>query len=162
MSLLERNETYSMTSDASEQTPRQTRCNYQFRNHKIFNPCKNRSVNLCPSVLFMNNCIQLCSLTIAFSSALFFVASSLFIIYLLLFVILLVLSYLHSFILLGNFEFCFCSFCSFCFIRLFDIWFLRVNLSWYWKCVSGISIPITTTIRQVNKHLTTRLRLLLS
>ncbi len=35
-------------------------------------------------------------------------------------------------------------------------------LSWYWKCVPGILIPITTTIWQINKHHTTGLRLLLS
>jgi hypothetical protein len=33
-------------------------CNHQFRNHKIFNPCKTTLVNFCPSTLFMNSCIQ--------------------------------------------------------------------------------------------------------
>ncbi len=33
-------------------------CNRQFRNHKIFKPCKTRSVNFCPSALSMCNCIK--------------------------------------------------------------------------------------------------------
>ncbi len=60
VSLLERKETYSMTSDVSKQIRGQTGCNCQFCNHKLFNLCKSRSVKFHPSVLFMNNCIQFC------------------------------------------------------------------------------------------------------
>ncbi len=52
----------------------------------------------------------------------------------------------------------------FCFIlfdySLFD--YSVLFLFWFWKYIPGILIPITATIRQVNKHYTTRLRHLLS
>jgi hypothetical protein len=79
-----------------------------------------------------------------------------FIIYLLLFVILPVVSYSHSFILISYFKI---VSVSICYVSsdylLFD--YSVLFLSWYWKCVPDISIPITTTIQQVNKHHTTRL-----
>ncbi len=71
-------------------------CNFWFRNHKIFNSCKNSLVNICPSVLFMFDCS---------SSASLFVASLLSVIFLLSFVTLPVVSYSHSFILLDHFKF---------------------------------------------------------
>jgi hypothetical protein len=36
-------------------------CNYQFCNQEILNTCKNRSVNIHPSVLFMFNWIWFCT-----------------------------------------------------------------------------------------------------
>ncbi len=35
-------------------------CNCRLQDHKIFNPCENRPVNIRPSVLFMFNRIQFC------------------------------------------------------------------------------------------------------
>ncbi len=124
-------------------------CNCQFCNHKIFNPRKSRLVKLSP---FNSVLVQL-------HSVLHYICCEMsFVIYLLWFVILFVVSYLYSIILLCYFEFVsiFCSFCSFCFIWLFDIGHSVLFLSWYWKWVPGISILITPTIRQVNKHHTSR------
>ncbi len=58
VSPLERKETNSMTSDASKKHLGKQGCNCQFCKHKIFNPYKTRSVNFCPSALFMCNCID--------------------------------------------------------------------------------------------------------
>jgi hypothetical protein len=78
-------------------------CDYQFRNHEIFNPHKSRSVNICPSFFVHGQLHQSASL---------FVASFLLFIYLLLFVILPVVSYSLSFALLDHFKFVSVSFCS--------------------------------------------------
>jgi hypothetical protein len=109
-------------------------CNCQFRNHKIFNPCKSRSVNFA---------LQLCSCTSAPTPALLFVANLLFIIY----------SSYSLFCVL--FQICIHPFCSvisdrFCFLlvpfHLIIGPYSKLFLLWSWKCVPGISIPITTTI----------------
>ncbi len=129
-------------------------CNWRFCKHKRFDPCKNRSVNICPLVLFMLNCILFC-----------IVICDQFII-----------RYLY--LVICHLASCVASH-SFYFARLFLI-LLSVHsvvqfhpivhhlipqcysLFWYWKCIPGISIPITTTIWQVNIHNSTRLHHLLS
>jgi hypothetical protein len=76
-------------------------CNCLFRDHKIFNPCKNRSSTF--AIQF-----HLCS--IAISSASLSIASLSFVIYLLSFIVLPVVSYLHLFILLDHSKFTSVSF----------------------------------------------------
>ncbi len=125
-------------------------CNCQFRSHKLFNSQK---------VGQSTFALQLRSCSNVFSSASLFVASLSFVIYLSLFVILPVVLYLQSSILLSYFKFV-SVYVSVCYVSsdylLFN--YLALFLPWFWKCVPGISIPITTTIRQVNKYQTTRLR----
>ncbi len=121
-------------------------CNGWFCDQKRFNPSKNRSVNVCPSVLFMSNRIN--------SASLFF-ASLLYVVYQLLFVILPIVLQSHS-SALHNYRFCFCLFLLLCSIIHYSITQCYF-LFWYWKCIPGISISITTTILQFNKHPTTRL-----
>jgi hypothetical protein len=118
-------------------------CNCQFRNHKIFNPCKNRSVNFYPSFLFRCNCIHIvicCQLIIRNFTCCYLLVHLLFhIVSLCCFKLVLLL-----FVLL----FCLSDY------SISDYWVL--SLSWSWKCVPGILISITTTIQQVNKHHNTR------
>ncbi len=95
---------------------------------KIFNPCTHWMVTIQPSILY----VQWIN----------------------------VYSYLLT-------VFCFCPsvlfdshLILFCFVQLalldysvFDYLFTKCYfLSWYWNFIPGISIPISTTIRQINKH----------
>ncbi len=126
-------------------------CNCQC-DQEIFNP-RNLILNICPSVSLMFNPIQFC-INI-------FVASLLFVVYLLLFIFFPVVSYPHLFILLNHSVFAsvYVLFDLFCLI----IRYLIIQcyfLFWYWKFIPGILIPVTTTIRQVNKHHTTMRHLL--
>ncbi len=117
-------------------------CNCQFRNHKIFNTRKYGMVTIQPSELFVFsasffNCVHCrficCCLSVLFVSLP--VASI----------------HIHSF---DHLQSCFC------FVRstLFEYSVFNYSLiqgyflSWYWNCIPGILIPISTTIRQVNKH----------
>jgi hypothetical protein len=129
-------------------------CNCQFRNHKTFNPCKNRSVNVHLLDLSRYNCIWFC-----------IVVCCQFIIHYLSVVICHLACFVFAFIHPARlFKICF-HFCLFCGSALSDYSIFDQSvlfLSWYWKCVPSILIPITTTMRLVNKHHTTRLCLLLS
>jgi hypothetical protein len=92
------------------------------------------------------------------SSALSFMASLLLIIYPLLFIILPVVSYLPFLHSAWSFQIPSVSFLSILFHPIICCLITQCYfLFWYRKCISGISIPITTTIWQVNKHNTTRL-----
>ncbi len=108
-------------------------CNCQFRNHKIFNPCKTRAVNFCPSALFMSNCIQF-----------YIIICCWFLTRCFLYCFVLVVD--HSALLLWirsasrrSLLFCSSNYSIFDYGVLF--------LSWYWKCVPDILIPIN------NNHL---------
>jgi uncharacterized membrane protein len=94
-------------------------CNCRFCNNKRYNPGKNRSVNICPLVLFMLNCIQFC-----------IIICCQFIIRYLYLVIHHLASCVasHSLYLLDYFWFCFLFILLFSFIPSFVIWFLSVIL----------------------------------
>jgi hypothetical protein len=94
------------------------------------------------------------------SSASLFVASLLYVVYQVLFVILPIVSHSHSSALHNHLAFASVFVCSFFSVQLFIIQLLSVIFCSATE--NGISIPITTTILQFNKHHTTRLRHLLS
>ncbi len=139
-----------MTSDASEQTSRKNRV-------LIVVPVITRYLTLA-KIGWSTFALQFCSCLIVLDSASLFVASLLLVIYRWLFVILPVVSYSHLFILLSHCKFAFASVLFALFCSIIQCYFLF----WYWKRIQGILIPITTSIWQVNKHHTTRLRNLLS
>jgi hypothetical protein len=94
---------------------------------KIFNSCKHWTVTIQPAVFMfsetVSNCIR-CQFSVTVHQLFDF----------------------HSFLL---------CFCSILFVKFISIWLFVYSvyfLSWYWNCIPGISIPIITTIRQVNKH----------
>jgi hypothetical protein len=123
-------------------------CSYWFCHYKIFKPCKSRSVKLHPSDLFMNNCIRFC-IVICCQFVICYLS--------VLFVILPVVSYLHSTILLSYLH-------AFLLSVQSVVLFSRITQCSITQCyfcpdtgsVPGISIHIKTTIRQVNKHHSTR------
>jgi hypothetical protein len=92
--------------------------NHQFSNHKIFNPCKTRSVNFCLSALFICNCIQFYIVICCWFLVRYFICCFVFVVD-------------HS-ALLFHIQYSFCSFCSLLFcsfnysIRLLSIIFVLI------------------------------------
>jgi hypothetical protein len=129
-------------------------CKCCLRNHKIFNPSKSRSVNTCPSVLFMFNHFQFC---IVFCCQFIICYLSL------------VICHLAS-----CFVFTFVQFCSVIFYSIFCSSYLSVSFDYFLfdnlvlfsvlilEMYSRYFITNNNNPRQVNKHHTTRLRHVLS
>ncbi len=106
-------------------------CNCQYHNQKIFNPNKNRWVNIYLSVLFMFNCLSFSSL---------FVSSLSSVTYQMLFIILPVVSYPQSFIssVISN---------MFLFLFLFTLFYLIITLSRILRVVYFLFFNVTQQIR---------------
>ncbi len=110
-------------------------CNCPFHNHKLFDPCKHRTVTTHPSVLLYVECISFHSLFVASLSTVTYLS-----VFIRPFPVVLICINLFLFDYLQ---------CCFFFIYLFrSIIQCSIiqchSLFWYWNCILGISIPHNT------------------
>ncbi len=113
-------------------------CNCRFHDHKVFNHCESRSVVICLSVSVHVHSHQFCiSICYQFCYSLFICCHRLDSCF--------VFTFVHP---LWSFQICFYFFHLIIRCLITRCYFLF----WYLKCFPGILIPITTTIRQVNRQ----------